>query len=52
MQKLAVFCKVKPPAHRAYAPERKSRNYAEVYNWYTAQVIPQIDAEITEKGNF
>ena len=29
-----------------------SRNYAEVYNLYTAQVIPQIDAEIAENGNF
>jgi hypothetical protein len=24
----------------------KSRNYAEAYMWYAAQVIPQIDAEI------
>jgi len=23
-----------------------------VYKWYAAQVIPQIDAEIAEKGNF
>jgi hypothetical protein len=27
-------------------------NYAEAYNWYVAQVIQQIDAEIAEKGNF
>jgi len=52
MQKLAIFRKVKPPARRAYAPEGKSRNYTEAYNWYAAQVIPQIDAEIAEKGNF
>jgi hypothetical protein len=30
----------------AYAPEGKSRNNEEAYKWYTAQVIPQIDAEI------
>jgi hypothetical protein len=23
-----------------------------VYRWYTAQVIPQIDAEIVKKGHF
>ena len=43
MQKLAIFRKVKPPARRAYAPEGKSRNCAEAYKWYVAQVIPQID---------
>jgi hypothetical protein len=54
MQKLAIF----------FARSRKSRNYAEAYKWYAAQVIPQIDsreigfafrrasAEIAEKGNF
>jgi len=30
----------------------KSRNYAETYKWYVAQGIPQIDAEIAEKGYF
>ncbi len=35
-----------------FARSRKSRNYAEVYEWYTAQVIPRIDAEIAEKGHF
>ncbi len=52
MQKLAIFRKVKPPARRAYAPEGKSRNYTEVYKLYSAQVIPQIGAEIAEKGHF
>ena len=33
-------------------PRVKSRNYAEAYKLYAAQVIPQIDAEIAEKGNF
>jgi len=42
MQKFGIFRKVKPPARRAYAPEGKSRNYAEAYKWYAAQVIPQI----------
>ena len=27
-------------------------NYAEAYTKYAAQVIPQIDAEIAEKGHF
>jgi len=35
-----------------FARSRKSRNYAEAYKWYAAQVIPKIDAEIAEKGNF
>ncbi len=47
-----------------FARSRKSRNYAEAYKWYAAQVIPQIDpreigsafhragAEIAEKGHF
>jgi hypothetical protein len=64
IQKLTVFRKIKPPARKAYAPEGKSRNYAEMYKWYTAQVIPQIDpreigsafhragVEIAEKGHF
>ena len=52
IQKLTVFRKVKPPARKAYAPEGKSRNYAEMYKWYTAQVIPQIDPEIAQKGHF
>jgi hypothetical protein len=30
----------------------KSNGCAEVYKWYTAQVIPQIDAEIAGKGHF
>jgi hypothetical protein len=34
------------------ARSRKSKNYAEVYIWYTAQVIPQIDAEIAENSHF
>jgi len=34
------------------ARSRKSRNYAEAYNLYAVQVIPQIDAEIAEKGHF
>ena len=32
------------PESRACAPEGKSRNYAEAYKWYAAQVIPQIDS--------
>ncbi|MBW2604335.1 MAG: hypothetical protein JRE28_08470 [Deltaproteobacteria bacterium] len=32
MQKLVIFCKVKPPARRAYAPEGKSRDYAYAKN--------------------
>jgi hypothetical protein len=47
-----------------FARSRKSRNYAEAYKQYAAQVIPQIDpreigsafhgagAEIAEKGHF
>jgi len=35
-----------------FVRSRKSRNYAEAYKWYAAQVIPQIDAEIAEKGHF
>ena len=35
-----------------FARSRKSRNYAEAYKWYAAQAIPQIDAEIAEKGHF
>ena len=31
---------------------RKSRNYAEAYNWYATQVISKIDTEIAKKGNF
>ena len=34
------------------ARAKESRNYAEAYKWYAAQVIPQIDAEIVEKGHF
>ncbi len=34
------------------ARSRKSRNYAEAYKGYAAQVIPKIDAEIAEKGHF
>ncbi|MBW2021227.1 MAG: nucleotidyl transferase AbiEii/AbiGii toxin family protein, partial [Deltaproteobacteria bacterium] len=33
------------------ARSRKSRDYAEAYLKYAAQVIPQIDAEIAEKGH-
>jgi hypothetical protein len=51
MQKLAIFRKVKPPARSAYAPEGKSRNYAEAYKLHVAQVIPQIDEEIAEKSH-
>ncbi len=29
-----------------------SRNYAEVYKWYSEEVNPKIDAEIAEKGHF
>jgi hypothetical protein len=50
IQKWAIFRKVKskiPDFERG-----KSRNYAEAYMWYAAQVIPQIDAEIAEKGHF
>ena len=32
------------------ARSRKSRNCAEAYILYVAQAIPQIDAEIAEKG--
>jgi hypothetical protein len=28
------------------------KELAEAYKWYAAQVIPQIDAEIAEKGHF
>ena len=35
-----------------FARSRRSRNYAEAYKWYAAQVIPQTDAEIAEKGHF
>jgi len=38
VQKLAIF--------------RKVKEIAEAYNWCAAQVIPQINAEIAEKGNF
>jgi hypothetical protein len=31
---------------------RKSRNFEEAYKLYAAQVIPQIDEEIEEKGHF
>jgi len=34
------------------ARSRKSRNYAEEYIEYAAQVIPPIDAEIADKGHF
>ena len=54
------FCKVKPPARRAYGPEGKSRDCAETYIWYVAQGIPLIDADlparwqagIAKKGHF
>jgi hypothetical protein len=35
-----------------FARSRKSRNCAEEYTEYAAQVIPPIDAEIAEKGHF
>ncbi|KPK88796.1 MAG: hypothetical protein AMJ94_14070 [Deltaproteobacteria bacterium SM23_61] len=35
-----------------FARSRKSRDCAEVYRLYTAQTIPQIDAEIAEKCHF
>ena len=35
-----------------FARSKKSRNYAEAYRSYAAQVIPQINAEIAEKGHF
>ncbi len=35
-----------------FARSRKSRNWAETYVEYAAQVIPQIDAEIAKKGHF
>ena len=38
--------------YQFFARSRKSRNYAEAYKWYAAQVIPQIDAEIAKNGNF
>jgi len=33
------------------ARSRKSRDCAEAYKWYVTQAIPQIDAEIAEKGH-
>ena len=35
-----------------FARSRKSRNCTEAYKSYVAQAIPQIDAEIKEKGHF
>ena len=35
-----------------FARSRKSRDCAEAYNWYVAQAMPQINAEIAEKGHF
>jgi hypothetical protein len=35
-----------------FARSRKSRDCAEACIWYVAQAIPQIDAEIAEKGHF
>ena len=35
-----------------FARSRKSRDCAEAYIGYVAQAIPQIDAEIAEKGYF
>jgi len=35
-----------------FARSRRSRDCAETYKWYVAQEIPQIDAEIAEKGHF
>ncbi len=35
-----------------FARSRKSRDCAEAYIGYDAQAIPQIDAEIAEKGHF
>ena len=35
-----------------FARSRKSRDCAEAYIMYVAQAIPQIDAEIAEKGHF
>jgi len=35
-----------------FARSRKSRDCAEAYDRYAAQGIPQIDAEIAEKGHF
>jgi len=40
------------PAVAGFARSRKSRDCAEAYNWYVAQAMPQIDAEIAEKGHF
>jgi hypothetical protein len=34
-----------------FARSRESRDCAEAYIWYVAQAIPQIDAEIAEKGH-
>ena len=35
-----------------FARSRKSRDCAETYLEYVAQEIPQIEAEIAEKGHF
>jgi len=35
-----------------WASSRKSRDCAEAYAMYAAQEIPQIDAEIAQKGHF
>jgi hypothetical protein len=35
-----------------FARSRRSRDCAETYTWYVAQGIPQINAEIAEKGHF
>jgi hypothetical protein len=42
----------RPSGRGAWRPRVKFRNYAEAYKRYAAQVIPQIDAEIAEKGHF
>jgi hypothetical protein len=40
------------PDASGFAMSRRSRACAEAYVWYVAQAIPQIDAEIAEKGHF
>jgi hypothetical protein len=41
-----------PQGRGAWMPRVKSRDCAEAYIMYVAQAIPQIDAEIAEKGHF
>jgi len=39
------------PTYRDSERPRKSRNAAEAYKWYAAQVIPQIDADLPAEAS-